>query len=124
MALSLNIEPNSKEIENFNFNINFLEPVKTKISFKFDIEHNVVEFNAFYENTRETKTLSFDDIKFKSIIELKIPLKVLNLPEIYKNMEFTLSVDKDSMEVERWPYQSSVIIPKPTKNFNILSWTV
>jgi hypothetical protein len=39
-------------------------------------------------------------------------------------MEFTLSVDKDNMEVERWPYQSSVVIPKPTKTFNILSWTV
>ena len=124
LALNLNIEPNSKEIENFNFNINFFDPIKSKVSFKFDIEHNVVEFNIFYDETKEVAALPVDDIKFKSIIELKIPLKILKLPEEYKKIEFTISVDKDNMEVERWPDQSSVIIPKPTKNFNILSWTV
>ena len=124
LALNLNIEENSKELENFSFNINFLEPKKIKISSKFDIEHNIVDFSLFDEEKKEKRSLCFEDIKFKSIMELKIPIKVLDLQENYKNIEFTISVDKDSMEVERWPYQSSVIIPKPAKNFNILSWTV
>ena len=124
LAFKLNIENNSKEIENFCFNINILEPKKIKISAKFDINHNVVEFSIFDEDKKEKRDLCMDDIKFKSIIELKIPIKILDLHDDYKNIEFTISVDKDSMEVERWPYQSSVIIPKPTKNFNILSWTV
>lgn len=123
-ALELNIEQKSKEIENFSFNVNFLEPVKTKVSFKFDIEHNITGFDVYYEGGKEKKSLPTDNIKFKSIIELKIPLEVLGFPQAYNNMEFTLSVDKDSMEVERWPYQSSVILPKPVKNFNVLSWTV
>ena len=101
-----------------------MEPQKSKILFKFNIEHNVVEFNFFDETKKEKRTLCLDDIKFKTIIELKIPIKILDLHDDYKNIEFTISVDKDSMEVERWPYQSSVIIPKPTKNFNILSWNV
>ena len=124
LALDLNIQPNSKEIENFSFNINFLDPVKIKVYCKFDINHNVVAFNLFDEETKQDKILSLEDIKFNSIMELKIPLNILNLPEDYKKIEFNVSVDKDNMEVERWPYQASVIIPKPTKNFNILSWTV
>ena len=124
LALDLNIEQNSKEIENFSFNINFLEPVKVKVSCKFDIDHNITGFDIYYENTKEKKNLPLENIKFKSIIEIKIPLSALELPKDYNNIEFTLSVDKDSMEVERWPYQSSVVMPKPIKNFNVLSWTV
>ena len=101
-----------------------MEPVKVKVSCKFDIDHNVTGFDIYYENTKEKKNLPLENIKFKSIIEIKIPLSALELPKDYDNIEFTLSVDKDSMEVERWPYQSSVVMPKPIKNFNVLSWTV
>lgn len=124
LALKLNIAQNTKELEMFNFNINFLDPIKSKVSAKFDMQNNLTEFYIYYENTKEKIDISFENIKFKSIIEIKIPLKILKLPENYKSIEFTISVDKDNMEVERWPYQSSVIMPKPAKNFNILSWTV
>ncbi len=124
LALKLNMEEKTKDLEMFNFNINFLEPVRNKISAKFDMNGNLTEFYILYESSKEKFFLSSEDIKFKSIMEIRIPLKILKLPENYKNIEFTVSVDKDNMEVERWPYQSSVIIPKPTKNFNMLSWTV
>ncbi len=124
LALKLNMQEKTKEIEIFNFNINFMEPVRNKISAKFDMNSNLIEFYIAYENSKEKFYLSSEDIMFKSLIEIKIPLKILKLPESYNNIEFTVSVDKDNMEVERWPYQSSVIIPKPTRNFNIMSWSV
>ena len=125
LALILNIEANSKELENFNFNINFIEPVQCRVSAKFDMQCNVIEFFIFYNNTKEKKSLSLDNIRMKSMIELKIPFEILELPGDYGSIEFTVSADKDNIEVEKWPYHSLVIIPNPTKNSNIFSsWNV
>ena len=119
---SVNFNNHSKEIEELNFHINFIHPVKEKVSFGFDIENKVTEFAVFSNN--EKINIPIENIAKDDIIEIAIPLKLLNLPQDYKDIEFTISVDKDNMEIERWPYQSSIIIPKPTLNFNMISWTV
>jgi alpha-amylase/alpha-mannosidase (GH57 family) len=117
-----NVPTNSKDIENLHFNINFLTPVVKKISVKFDINNNVVEFAVI--SNGEKVSIPPDNIAVKTLIEMAIPLKILELPDDFKNIEFTISVDKDYMEIERWPYQSSVIIPKPSESFNETAWMV
>lgn len=122
ISVLTNIPLNSKDIENLHFNINFLIPVVKKISVKFDMNNNVVEFVVVGNDNKISVPL--ENIAVKTIIEMAIPLNILELPDNYKNIEFTISVDKDYMEIERWPYQSSVIIPKPSENFNENSWMV
>jgi hypothetical protein len=38
-------------------------------------------------------------------------------------MEFVITVDENSYEIERWP-QSSILIPRPDENFNFLNWSL
>lgn len=122
ISILTNIPLNSKDIENLHFNINFLVPVVKKVSVKFDMNNNVVEFVVAGNDNKIS--MPFENVAIKTIIEMAIPLNILELPDDYKNIEFTISVDKDYMEIERWPYQSSVIIPKPSENFNETSWMV
>ncbi len=121
--ISLNIANNSKEIENLRFNINFITPVSQTVCAVFKMDKKAVEFSLCAENKEKTP-IDMENIAIDSVIEMAIPIKMLNFPEDYKNIEFTVSVDKDNMEMERWPYQSSVIVPKPSEDFNIISWTV
>ncbi|MFA7073602.1 MAG: glycoside hydrolase family 57 protein [Endomicrobiaceae bacterium] len=122
--ISLNIAHASKEIENLCFNINLINPVKKNVCAMFDMDSKVTEFSIYGEGTEETISIPVENIAIDSIIEMAIPLELLKLPDDYKNIEFTISVDKDNMEIERWPYQSSIVIPKPTEDFNMISWTV
>ncbi|GAB1401195.1 glycoside hydrolase family 57 protein [Elusimicrobiota bacterium] len=122
IGILTNIPLNSKDIENLHFNINFLVPAVKKISARFDMNNNVVEFIVIGNDNKIS--LPLENIAVKTIVEMAIPLNILELPDSYKNIEFTISVDKDYMEIERWPYQSSVIIPKPSENFNENSWMV
>ena len=115
LALNLNIEKNSNELEKYNFNINFVSPIKCSVCAKFDIWCNVREFFVYYNDTNEKNSLSLENIKMKSIIELKIPINILKLPKNYENIEFTVSANRDNMEVEKWPYNSVAVIQNPTK---------
>ena len=122
LNFSVNFNNHSKEIEDLNFHINFIQPKKQKVDFSFDIENKVIEFAIYSDNSKTD--IPIENIAKDDIIEVAIPLKLLNLPQDYKNIEFTISIDKDNMEIERWPYQSSIIIPKPALDFNMISWTV
>ena len=122
LNFSVNFNNHSKEIEDLNFHINFIQPKKQRVDFSFDIENKVTEFAIYSDNSKTD--IPIEKIAKDDIIEIAIPLKLLNLPQDYKNIEFTISIDKDNMEIERWPYQSSIVIPKPTLDFNMISWTV
>lgn len=124
LNISLNIAGNSKEIENLCFNVNFINPVQKTVYAIFDMNGKVTSFSVYSEDTKETVSIPYENIAIDSIIEMAIPIEILKLPEDYGNIEFTISVDKDNMEIERWPYQSSVVIPKPGEDFNMISWTV
>ncbi|MDR1196493.1 MAG: hypothetical protein LBL00_08475 [Endomicrobium sp.] len=111
-----------KSLEDFTFHIIFLAPVKCKALLNFDADGNVSRF--VIKTDKEEKILNAANAHFNKIIEIAIAFADLNLPENYENIEFAISVDKNDMEIERWPYQSSIIIPKPSEGFNFLSWTI
>jgi hypothetical protein len=57
------------------------------------------------------------------IVELEIPLEKLRFPEEYTTIEFVVTVLKNNQETERWPYQSSVTMPKPSEDFTLRTWS-
>ena len=122
LNFSVNFNNHSKEIEDLNFHVNFIQPEKKKVDFSFNIENKAVSFKILSDT--ENVDIPLENIAKDDIIEVAIPLKLLNFPQDYQNIEFTISVDKDNMEIERWPYQSSIVIPKPNADFNMISWTV
>ncbi|MCL2390511.1 MAG: glycoside hydrolase family 57 protein [Endomicrobia bacterium] len=111
-----------KSLEELTFYIIFLNPLKCKIAIKFSSEGNVVKFTL--KTDFSEKALDVSNVSFSKIIEAAIPFKDLEFPQNYENVEFTVSVDKNDLEIERWPYQSTIVFAKPSEKFNFLSWTV
>lgn len=58
------------------------------------------------------------------IVEFSLPVDKLQFPEGNKTIEFVIIVQKNNLEIERWPYQSSVSYQKPSEEFRLKSWTV
>ena len=111
-----------KSLEDLTFNIILMKPVKCRVCLNFGSDGKPSKLVLKLPDAE--KTLSLANAAFDKIIEIAISFADLNLPEDYEYMEFTVSVEKNNMEIERWPYQSSTIIPKPSEGFNFLSWTV
>ncbi|MDR2395491.1 MAG: hypothetical protein LBD57_02620 [Endomicrobium sp.] len=122
LKLDLNKQNISKPLEEYNFNLVFIRPLEVKIVLKINSNKQIKNVSIVY-NGQETIE---DSVKanFGSSIELSIPFESLKFPCKYDNMEFVVSVNEDSYEVERWPYQSSIIIPQPDENFNFLNWSL
>jgi hypothetical protein len=53
---------------------------------------------------------------FDKSAELALPFSFLSLPEEYDKIKFEIAVNKNNSEIERWPYQTVIEIPKPIKN--------
>ncbi|MDR3256165.1 MAG: hypothetical protein LBT18_00680 [Endomicrobium sp.] len=100
-----------ESLANLTFNVNFSSPVNAKVSFEFDSNSKIAKF--FIMSNGQSKNINFENAAFEKIIELSIPFAELNLPDKYENIEFTVSVDKNNLEIERCPYQLSIVIPKP-----------
>lgn len=113
---------NLKSLGELTFHIIFLDPKESKISLKFNSEGNVEKF--ILDTGKEIKDLDFANAAYKDIVEILIPINNLDFPEEYKNIEFAISIDKNNMEMERWPYQSSIIIRKPSEDFDFFNWTI
>lgn len=111
-----------KSLEDLTFHIIFLSPVKCKVSLNFDREGKP---SRFVLNAGEgEKSLPAENAAFGKVIEVMIPFERLDFPPDYENIEFAVSVDKNNMEIERWPYQSYIVFSKPSEDFNFLSWTI
>ena len=111
-----------KSLEDLTFNIIFLNPVNARVSVSFNADGKPVKYGVKREN--EEKEADLSNAANDKIIELAVPFNLLNLPQDYENIEFCISVDKNRLEIERWPYQASIVIPKPSEGFNFLSWSV
>lgn len=110
-------------INEFEFEIIFLKPNKKHFYFRFDSE---AKLKYFYleEGTikKDLKTIALD-----KIIELAIPFELLGIA-VNEKAEFILKVSKitptnERYEIERWPYQSSVIFVRPTEEFIYEDWS-
>jgi hypothetical protein len=111
-----------KTLEDLTFNIIFLDPVRARVSLSLNGAGKPAKY--FIKDDSGEREMPLSDAVYDKIIEIAVPFELLNLAQNYENIEFCVSVDKNSLEIERWPYQASLIIPKPSEGFNFLSWSV
>ncbi|MCB4790472.1 MAG: glycoside hydrolase [Elusimicrobia bacterium] len=105
-------------IENLSFKIIFFIPEKTETVLSFTADGNIKEFYI-------TTPLGKEDLstaKAKKIIELAVPIENLKLSQDNNTIEFNVVILKNGSEIERWPYQSSIIMPKPSENISLKTW--
>ncbi len=122
IRMDLSDDISLKSLSDMTFHINILKPVASKVFLSFDSEGKPTKFVLI--NGPDEKAIDMANVAMGKVIELAIPFNILNLPQDYDALEFAISVDKNNMEIERWPYQESIAIPKPNENFNFLSWTL
>ena len=118
--LDLSTPINSKLIEELSFNIIFLGNIKAEASLTLKIGGKTNNFDL----TSGPDKIPLTTVAANKIIEMEIPLKDLKVPESVKTVEFAIVIRKNGLEIERWPYQSSVTMPKPTEEFSLQKWSV
>jgi len=103
-----------------SFRISFLSPAKKEAVLRLNTEGKIAEFCLKSGEIPNNLT----DCAIGKIIELSIPLKTLEVDESAKDIEFVMIVEKDGLEIERWPFESSVIMTKPSEDFASKIWSV
>lgn len=110
----------SDQLSELIFNVSFLNPPDNLLHLSFK---NNGEINEFYLKTPVGQE-NLSNAAFNKIIEIAIPISKLNLTPDDNTIEFLIILLKNSSEIERWPYQSSISFPKPSKDFVLQTWSV
>ncbi|MDR3306751.1 MAG: hypothetical protein LBS61_03695, partial [Endomicrobium sp.] len=105
--LYLKFDFNEEHLTDVSLKIIFLKPVETIITLVFDLENRMLVVDG------QGKDIDVAKGVFGKNSELGLPLSCLNLPQGYENIKFVIAVNRNNSEVERWPYQSTIQIPKP-----------
>ncbi|OGS24194.1 MAG: hypothetical protein A2314_06225 [Elusimicrobia bacterium RIFOXYB2_FULL_50_12] len=107
-------------IEEITFKVVFHKPEDTEISLSLKNGGGIKEF--FIKSSRGVEPL--EHAAALKIIEFAVPLSRLELPEDLATIEYAVVVLKNGQEIERWPYESSVIMPRPSPEFELKTWSV
>jgi alpha-amylase/alpha-mannosidase (GH57 family) len=109
-------------LKTLSFNVIFISPVNNRISASFNDKGFASKITLIKEKTE--KAIQVENAVYQDVAELKIPFRLLNLPENYKEAMFFITVDKDNMEVDRCPYKDNVLLPKPENKLFYANWNV
>jgi alpha-amylase/alpha-mannosidase (GH57 family) len=132
--LYIRIDFKEKEI-NFDeimFKIIFLQPNDKEVYFKILNEHesesgnHKIKYSYLRKHSKdmEQEEKPLTKICVNKIVELAIPFENLET-KINDNIEFVVTVIKDlyKLELERWPYNETIMLKHPTKDSFAQDWT-
>jgi hypothetical protein len=119
--LDLNIPFSHESIKNLSFNVVFLQPQGIEASLTIDPGPKINNF--LIKNTLTGTEEKMDNAAVVNIIEISVPINRLKLENNQNTIEFIITILNNGQEIERWPYRSSITIPKPAENFTIINWS-
>lgn len=120
LRFDLNIPLASEIIDKLAFKVVFLKPENHEIMLSINQKGQVMEFTLKKPSGNENLTLAAAN----KIIELSIPITSIDFPADENTIEFVVVLLKDNLEIERWPFEDSVVIPKPTPEFELKTWSL
>ncbi len=91
------------------------------IFYKPENQEIVIEFDGKNGITRGTEKLSTG--AYRKIAEFGLPLDLLNNPE-KRDFEVVIAIQKDGLEQERWPTDTTLRIPYPAENVFVENWHI
>ena len=101
----------------YRIKIDFIEPQDCEIQIFWEAD---LRPRAVFQNARgEVKDLQ--NIKTKKILELAVSFELLEA-SVNESVELSVSVLKDGVQIERWPYQSSIKFRRPAEDFGSDVW--
>jgi hypothetical protein len=118
--VDLNIDFQNTAMSDLSFKIIFLSPRKCELLLSISPGGEIQDFVLQDTHKKENLTTA----SAKKIVEIAVPINTFHFPEDYETIEFVVIVLKLKLEIERWPYQSSVLIPRPSEDFGMKTWSV
>jgi len=118
---------NELDLSEIKIKISFLDPPNQELQIEWspkEIEHNLQpqQVKAIFLNAKG-ETTQISNIAAKKIVELSIPFSYLGAkPD--EPIEFSLTIIKNGLQIERWPHQSTILFRRPTETFHLEHWTV
>ncbi len=100
--------------KDINLKITFIKPVEKSI--KLDADNGVL----WDHKKVDTKSVDFC-FGNKGVVEIAVSFDLL-AAKIGDNIEFVVIAEQNNMELERWPYRSSIGFTRPDANFNESNW--
>ncbi len=104
-------------LKSVKFRIDFIEPAEHQLEIFWDEQESP---RMIYANPagelRETNSIGA-----KKVVELSIPFNDLGTA-VDGPVEFTVSALWDNLQIERWPYQSSIRFKRPKEDFGQDLW--
>ncbi len=125
----IDLHENDYVIDDFLFNVLFLQPDNKKISLRLGKNPEFVLKDETGEKDLKSG-IQGCQFAFKKILEFSIPFDLLGI-KINDPIEFVVTVEKtirgkettSNYEIERWPYQDSIKLTRPTEEFSARFWT-
>ncbi|MDR2644439.1 MAG: hypothetical protein LBB44_00400 [Endomicrobium sp.] len=108
--LYLKFDFNEESLEQLSLKIAFLKPIETNVILSFKSDNKMLVVDGTGKNIDAASAI------FDKSAELALPFSFLSLPEEYDKIKFAIAVNKNNSEIERWPNQTVIEIPKPIKN--------
>jgi len=112
------------ESKTFSFILLFYAPLEYKFELKYDAEKKKYGFTQYklLENNSWEKTTTSEAFGIRRIIELGISFIELGV-KAGDEIQFTIIVNKDGHELERWPRGGVVSITAPTSSYELEQWS-
>jgi hypothetical protein len=105
-------------LETLSIKVIFLNPSKREATLSFNSDGDIKDYTI----TTPLGNEKLDNAKAYKIIELAIPIESLKLCPEDNTIEIQIVLLKNGSEIERWPYQDSIIVPRPSNSFTLRSW--
>jgi len=119
--LDLNLSMGSQNLKDFCFKTVFLQPQGFEATITAEADPKLIR--AAFRNPSEGIDEDLEKAAIGKIIEFAVPISKLCLLPDQNIIEFVIIILKNGLEFERWPYKSSVTMPKPTEEFTIINWS-
>ncbi|MFH1378754.1 MAG: glycoside hydrolase family 57 protein [bacterium] len=119
--LDLKIPLQDALIKTLTFKIVFLKPSKKELIIKMLPKGTLEEYGLF-SSEPFIKIKDIFSFAAVNIVEFSVPFNDLDNSERFP-IEFMIVVEKDLIELERWPLNSSVTFEKPTETYKLINWS-
>ena len=124
MRLDTKIPLKDLHLAPIKIKIDFLEPAGCELQIHWEPGSRDTPYKIkalFLDSQGETSELK--EIEAKKIVEAALPFSLLNVKND-ESAEFSVSVLKEGVQIEHWPYQSSIRFKRPSEDFGSEFWNV
>jgi len=125
IRLDSNRDLSDPRINELTFCIHFLKPVNSRIEIRLNPEK--MEVRAVLvervDGEAEEKRSDITSIAAREIIEMAIPFELIHaMPR--DEVDFFVTIRRDEIELEKWPYRGYIAFNVPTEDFEAIMWHV